>query len=98
MMPTGKEYGLRVTAPKKDGLYIKARFLSLVAMGFWGLPFGFIEHPSKTKHSVLKTLQRLKLLESNGFLADLETKNGLHGFFSLKKKAATMRANCGAWS
>lgn len=34
MMPTGKEYGLRVTAPKKDGLYIKARFLSLVAMGF----------------------------------------------------------------
>ena len=55
MIPTGKEYGLRVTTPIKRWVISKKGFKSKfkkIAMGFWDLPFGFMENPSETKHSL----------------------------------------------
>ena len=67
MIPTGKEYGLRVDAPKKDGLYIKERVSSLDSHRI--LRFTIWIHWTSFKNQALNVSKppASKLLKSNGF-------------------------------
>lgn len=65
---------------------IKERVLSLDSHRILRFTLGFIEHPSKNQALNVSNPPPSKLLKSNGLLADLDTKNGLHRCFSLKKK------------